>query len=83
MPSHSAYAICELTPEERRCQVAAILVEGVLRFRRVAARAAVGQFSPPRDTGLEVLSETRLSVSRRFDSHAGDGRREVNDERNA
>jgi len=83
MPSHSDTPVWELTPEDRHRQIAAILVEGVLRFRRAAVRAAVGQFSRPRDTGLEVVSETRLSVSRRLDSHAGVGRREVNDERNA
>jgi hypothetical protein len=83
MSFHSVPPGGELTPEDRRRQIAAILVEGVIRHRRAAQLAKVGQFSPSGDTGLEVVSKTRLSVSRRLDSRVGVGRREVNDGRNA
>ena len=79
MPSHSAVPTLERTPEDRRRQVAGILLEAVIRCRRAAKLATVGQFFPPRDTGLELVAETRLTVSRRLDSHVGVGRREVND----
>ena len=63
MPTRPAHRGGELTPEERRRQVAAILAVGVVRLRHTAALADLGQFSPSRDTRLEVVSETRLSVS--------------------
>jgi len=62
MPSHPAFRV-ELSPDERRRQVAAILAAGVIRLRRAADLVGVGQFSPSRDPRLEVVSETRLSVS--------------------
>ena len=57
----------ELTPEQRLQQIAAILSRGLLRFQRRIRRS---ESRPPNNeesfpTGLEVLGETRLSVSRR------------------
>jgi hypothetical protein len=63
MPNGSASSDSELTPEVRRIQVAAILALGVARHRRTTRSAKFGQFPTFRDTGLEVVSETRLSVS--------------------
>ena len=63
MPTRPTHRGGELTPEERRRQVAAILATGVIRLRRAATLADFGEFSPSRDTRLEVVSETRLSVS--------------------
>lgn len=83
MPSSSIPRAGELTPEDRRRQIATILVEAVVRHRIAATRAKVGQFSPSRDTGLEVVSETRLSVSRALALDARDPQCEVNDGRNA
>jgi hypothetical protein len=63
MPSAATASPHDLTPHERRRQVAAILAQGVVRVRRAAELAGVGELSLPRNTGLEVVSETRLSVS--------------------
>ena len=58
----------DLTANERREAVAAILARGVLRHHRRIGRLGSGpgenspDFSPE---GLEVLGETRLSVSER------------------
>ncbi|MGE3779009.1 MAG: hypothetical protein AB7F89_17625, partial [Pirellulaceae bacterium] len=56
-------------PDQRRQQVAAILARGVLRFQRLVHRSAsqsTAEESPLENapTDLEVLGETRLSVSR-------------------
>ncbi len=63
MPTRPAHRGGEITAEERRRQVAAILATGVIRLRHAATLADFGQFSPTRDTGLEVVSHPRLSVS--------------------
>lgn len=63
MPSSAAPAARGATPESRRGRVAAILARGVVRYRRLAALAELGELSPPCNPGLEVFSETRLSVS--------------------
>ena len=52
-----------LAPLERRRQVAAILAQGVVRHRRIAALANSDESSLTRNPGLEVVSKTRLSVS--------------------
>ena len=83
MPSHAVLRDDGLTPEERRRQVAAILAQGVIRHRRIAQLAESGQFSPPRNTGLELVSETRLTVSVGLADTARDLECEVNDGRNA
>lgn len=83
MPSVAVSAVYDPSPEERRRQVAAILAEGVIRYRRIAQLAAVGDLSRSRDTGLEVLSETRLSVSVGLADDSADSECEVNDGRNA
>jgi len=82
MPIRTVSPVSDLTPEERRCQVAAILAQGVVRHRRSAELANVGQFSPPRDTGLELCSETRLSVSKGLANKTRDSECEVDDGRN-
>jgi hypothetical protein len=68
-PSRAA----DLSPEQRRRQVAAIFARGVLRFQRLVRRSASesegeGLEKPLElgQTGLEVPGETRLSVSRRI-----------------
>ena len=63
MPTRPARRSGELTPDERRRQLAAILAAGVIRLRRAAALADLGQISPTLDTGLEVISHPRLSVT--------------------
>ena len=81
MPIRTVSPVSDLTPEERRCQVAAILAQGVVRHRRNAELANVGHSSLTRDTGLELCSETRLSVSHGLKTR--DPEREVNNGRNA
>ena len=57
----------ELTPEERLRQLAAILARGVRRYRSLARRYQSDASDEPgasRGDCLEVLGETRLSVSR-------------------
>lgn len=73
----------DLTPIERRRQVAALLAQGVIRHRRRTETADVGNFSRPRDTGLELVSKTRLSVSKGLANNGRDPDCEVNDERDA
>jgi hypothetical protein len=73
----------DLTPVERRRQVAAVLVQGVIRHRRNAELAEMGDFSRPRNPGLEVVSKTRLSVSKGLADNGRDPDCEVNDGRNA
>jgi hypothetical protein len=58
----------DLTANERREAVAAILARGVLRHHRRIGRlgSGPGETSPDfSHEGLEVLGETRLSVSER------------------
>jgi hypothetical protein len=81
MPSAAVPSARDLTPEERRRQVAAILAQGVVRYRRTVVLAEADRSSAPRNTGLELVSETRLSVSvgladarRAPDSEVNDGR---------
>ncbi len=71
----------DLTPEMRRIQVAAILALGVVRHRRATQSANSGQFPRSRQTGLEVISETRLSVSEGLAEHPRAPECEVNDGR--
>lgn len=80
MPTCIDIPFGDLTPDQRRRQVAALLAQGVIRCRRAAQMAESGEFSPPCDTGLEVVSETRLSVS---EGLARDPECEVNDGRTA
>lgn len=81
MPTCIDIPVGDLTAEQRRRQLAAILAQGVFRYRRAAQLVAEsGQFSPPRDTGLDVVSETRLTVS---EGLARDPECEVNDGRTA
>jgi hypothetical protein len=71
------------TPEQRRLQVAAILAQGVIRHRHCVRQATGGQSSAPREMGLEVVSETRLSVFVGFDTETPNPKCEVNDGRTA
>ena len=60
-----------LTAEQRRRAVAAILARGVLRYHRRMRRLESGHGKNCSDSspeGLEVLGETRLSVSQRIGS---------------
>lgn len=66
MPSSKFDPLLDLTPEQRREQVAAILARGLLRTLHQARSHADSapktlEFSA---SGLEVPGETRLSVSR-------------------
>jgi hypothetical protein len=79
MPSSAVYAARDLTPELRRRQVAAILAQGVIRHRRIAELAKFGELPGTRDTGLEVVSETRLTVSQGLANKTQDPDCEVND----
>lgn len=81
MPQTAVFSADELTPEDRRRQVASILAHGVTRHRRRTTLANSGQFSAPRDTGLDVVSESRLSVSMGLAKRTRDRECEVNDER--
>ncbi len=59
-------SLTEFTPDQRRRAVAAILAQGVLRYRRVAKLAlqAVNPDSSPQcEKGLDLPAETRLSVA--------------------
>ena len=63
MPKHDPH--CDLSPAERREEIAEILAKGVMRWRRRANISGVGpakenRFS--RKKPLEVLGQTRLSV---------------------
>ena len=61
----SAQTICyvdNLSPEERRRQVAAILVIGIERYRNAALFATSLKLRDSRDRGLEFVSEMPLSV---------------------
>jgi len=66
-PSRAA----DLSPEQRRRQIAAILARGVLRYQRLVRRSASDSVAAEKplelgQAGLEVPGETRLSVSRRI-----------------
>ena len=66
MPKQSSPG-SELTPEERLRQLAAILARGVRRYRSLARRYESDASAKPGESPgdcLEVLGETRLSVSR-------------------
>jgi hypothetical protein len=65
------------TPEERRRQVAALLARGVVRHRRQADLAEICDFSHVPSPGLEVVSETRLSVSKGLAAYVRDRTCEV------
>jgi len=58
-----------LSPEQRYRAIAAILTRGMLRYHRRILRLDSGPGENSSDSprgGLEVLGETRLSVSRRI-----------------
>lgn len=64
-PDPPAYPLPDLTPEQRRDELASILAAGVMRVLReqaIRAPAKILEFSAAH---LEVLAQTRLSVSRR------------------
>lgn len=66
MPLDTIPPADDLTAHERRNYVAAILARGVIRYCRRGKR------SPSRDSGLEVVSQPRLTVSRRLARNVGD-----------
>lgn len=70
----------DITPEERRRLVAAILVRGVVRHRQAAALCPNGEFSRFGNKGLEVVSKTRLSVTGGLATEPRDRNYEVRDE---
>ena len=64
MPTHRE--LPDLSPDQRRREVASILAKGVIRWRQRARTARfmhARQSSPSTEKGLEVSAETRLSVS--------------------
>jgi hypothetical protein len=83
MLSHTVSRVGDPTPDERRRQLAAILAQGVIRHRRIAELAEVGQVSLTRDTGLEFVSEMRLSVTVGLADVPRGPESEVNDGRSA
>jgi len=65
-----------LSPADRRREVASILARGLIRWRRRAKAAGIidaQESSPGREIGLELSRETRLSVSTRGFTPRGDG----------
>jgi hypothetical protein len=65
-----------LSPAERRREVASILARGVIRWHKRAKTAGIidAQKSPPRgETRLELSGETRLSVGTRGFTPRSDG----------
>jgi hypothetical protein len=56
-------SLSELAPEERRTQIAAILAQGVCRWRQKQQLAQSENLSESAAVGLEVSSQTRLSVT--------------------
>jgi hypothetical protein len=54
----------DLSAKQRRQSIAAILAQGVLRYHRRISRPAENS-SDSSPEGLEVLDDTRLSVSER------------------
>jgi hypothetical protein len=63
MPRHASSHLRELEATERRRRVAAILALGVARYRHAAAGGTDGESTANRPSGLEVVSETRLSMT--------------------
>ncbi len=66
MPETSTWAD-DLSPEQRIRNLAAILAEGVRRYRKLVRRCDAGEPDKSAESGgtcLEALRETRLSVSR-------------------
>jgi hypothetical protein len=53
----------QLSPMDRRRKVAEILVLGLIRACRGTRRSGFTNFSESRADGLELVSESRLSVS--------------------
>lgn len=64
MPALPADSGEQLSPTQRRQQVAAILALGVLRYCRIARLAGSEELSESRTQGLEDVPKARLSVSR-------------------
>ena len=83
MPSRTIIVPSEWTPDQRRCQVAAILAQGVIRHRKGVHQAESGHFSTSCDRGLEVVAEMWLSVCVGFDVETANPECEVTDGRNA
>ena len=63
MSSYADSVAREMKPDERRRRIAVILARGLLHYRRCSLFTEAGKSSPPRDTCLEVVTETRLTVS--------------------
>ena len=63
MPSPISEASSELSPIDRRRKVAEILVLGILRACRGVRRIGFTDFSECHADGLELVPESRLSVS--------------------
>ena len=64
MPDLSTIPIT-LTPKRRLAKVAAILARGIVRLRNSAEQVPPQKLGESRQPDLEVVSESRLSVSRR------------------
>ncbi len=64
MPKSTTSASSDLTPEQRRQQLAAILARGVLRVLRQAGCRPDEKSPESAAQGLELPGETRLSVAR-------------------
>lgn len=64
MPTVSRAA--DLTPDQRRRQIAALLARGVGRYRHLTRRSASSPARKLNAQGLEVSVDTWLSVSRRI-----------------
>ena len=58
----------EMTPEDRLSQVASLLAAGILRIRPPTIPIC-GNLSAPSNSGLELVSESLLNVTRRDGSH--------------
>ena len=53
----------EMTPDDRRSQVALLLAAAILRMRTTPPPIS-GNLSAPSNTGLELVSESLLTVTR-------------------
>ena len=68
MPTSTPHSTSDLTPAQRREQVAAILARALLRTLRLATPETPRETLELSAAGLEVPGKTRLSVSRRIGS---------------
>lgn len=67
MPVLSAPNLNDLAPDQRFRQLAAIFAQGVIRWRNSGRASPAENLSQFPTGGLEVVSETRLSVCVGFD----------------